>query len=293
MEKTSMIQNDEYIQTLMGLGLTLLQAKTYLALAKLEKAELRTISKASNVARQDIYRVMPSLQKLGLAEKIIANPTMYKTVPLKNGLSMLLQQRRKEHAELQKKTKTLLNSFQMNNNETILQEDEPQFIITSEKDLLMERLGKALDSAQTSQDVICSEEGACAGFFYHRQHIKRAIKRGVQIRLITDKTGNAEAIPRDLQELKNFECKYTSAPVPVSILIFDHKEVNIRMSTDMVPSLWSNNSEIVKLSTNYFDEMWKKAQETPNSSQKQKRSTQAKAQNPNSRRLQTIHTQQT
>ncbi|MEX2723761.1 MAG: helix-turn-helix domain-containing protein [Candidatus Freyarchaeota archaeon] len=59
----------EYIQTLTDLGLTFLQAKTYLNLAKLGKANVQTIAKASNVARQDIYRIMPSLQKLGLAEK--------------------------------------------------------------------------------------------------------------------------------------------------------------------------------------------------------------------------------
>jgi DNA polymerase III alpha subunit len=56
----------------MDLGLTLLQAKIYLALSKTGKATIKTISKASNSARQDIYRIMPTLQKLGLAEKIIA-----------------------------------------------------------------------------------------------------------------------------------------------------------------------------------------------------------------------------
>jgi sugar-specific transcriptional regulator TrmB len=65
-----MIQDD--IQTLTDLGLSLLQAKTYLNLAKLGKANVQTIAKASNVARQDIYRVMPKLQKLGLAEKFIS-----------------------------------------------------------------------------------------------------------------------------------------------------------------------------------------------------------------------------
>ncbi|MCW4047841.1 MAG: hypothetical protein NWE99_09855 [Candidatus Bathyarchaeota archaeon] len=63
------MQYDECVQTLMGLGLTLLQAKTYLALATLGKADVKMISKASNVARQDIYRVMPVLQKLGLGKK--------------------------------------------------------------------------------------------------------------------------------------------------------------------------------------------------------------------------------
>jgi len=90
-----MIQ-DEHIQALMGFGLTLLQAKIYLNLVKLEKADVKTLSKASNVARQDIYRIMLTLQKLGLTEKIIAKPTMYKATPIKEGLSILLQNKKRK-----------------------------------------------------------------------------------------------------------------------------------------------------------------------------------------------------
>jgi sugar-specific transcriptional regulator TrmB len=65
----------------MDLGLTSLQAKTYLALVTLGKANVQTIAKASNVARQDVYQVMPTLQKLGLGEKIIAKPIIYEATP--------------------------------------------------------------------------------------------------------------------------------------------------------------------------------------------------------------------
>jgi DNA-binding IclR family transcriptional regulator len=54
-----------------------LKSKVYLTLATLGKADVKTIAKASNIARQEIYRIMPTLQKLGLTEKIITNPTMY------------------------------------------------------------------------------------------------------------------------------------------------------------------------------------------------------------------------
>ena len=83
------MNQEEHIQTLTNLGLSFLQAKTYLNLAKLEKADVRTISTISNVARQDIYRIMPTLEKLGLAEKILGKPNMYKANPIKEGVSLL------------------------------------------------------------------------------------------------------------------------------------------------------------------------------------------------------------
>jgi sugar-specific transcriptional regulator TrmB len=61
---------DEEVQTLTCLGLTLCQARVYLALARSGMSTAKTISKVSKVTREDIYRIMPTLQKLGLVENI-------------------------------------------------------------------------------------------------------------------------------------------------------------------------------------------------------------------------------
>jgi sugar-specific transcriptional regulator TrmB len=63
-----MIQEKEN-QILMDLGLTCVQAKVYLTLIKLRNPTVKMISKISNVVSQDVYRIMPRLQKLGLAGK--------------------------------------------------------------------------------------------------------------------------------------------------------------------------------------------------------------------------------
>jgi len=76
-----------------GFGVNVFAGKTYLGLAKLGVADVKTISKVSNVARQDVYRLTPKLQKCGLAEKIISTQTLYRAIPLKKGLSTLLQQK--------------------------------------------------------------------------------------------------------------------------------------------------------------------------------------------------------
>ncbi len=266
-----MIQDDEYIRTLMGLGLTFLQAKTYLALIKLGKAEVKTISRASSVARQDVYRVMPALQKLGLAEKIIATPTMYQAIPLRISLLTLIQQKIEENAELQKKAKALIYDFEENNSGIELKEDEPQFIITSERSIFRKRIAESTDAAQTSTDAIYSLEGFRAILFNHRKYLKRALRRGVKIRVIIEKPENQQLTKRiahDLMKDPSFKLKYTSAHAPVCMVIFDSKEVNVRISDGAVPSLWSNNPNIVNLAVSYFDELWNKAYENLNPNQK-------------------------
>ena len=279
MERASMIQ-DEHIQTLMELELSLLQAKTYLALAKLGKADVKTIAKASNMARQDIYRIMPTLQKRGLAKKIIAKPTMYKATPIKEGLSILLQNRKTEYAELQKKTSSLINNFHENNAEIALQEENTQFIITSEMTLLRKMLKKLIQKAQTSIDIAIPLKVFQLTLFQH-EHFKRA-KKGVKIRVIIQKV-EGDQLSRKPQALAKsfFEIKCLYNPAPFGMHIFDKKEVTLCISEpDGVPCLWSNNPNIVKLATNYFDDMWNKAHENLDPDQKQIRALHANLKQP-------------
>lgn len=113
----------------MDLGLTRLQAKTYFSLAKLEKAEVKAIAKASNSYRSDTYRVMLSLEELGLAEKIVGEPVMYKATPMREGLCILIQRKTQECVRLKQQAEEAVESIQENRCNTTPQQDGSQFII--------------------------------------------------------------------------------------------------------------------------------------------------------------------
>ncbi len=268
-----MIQDDN-IQTLVGFGLTCLQAKTYLALVKLGKADVNAIAKASNVARQDIYRIMPTLQKLGLTEKIIAKPTMYKATPIREGLSILLQNRKTEIAELQKNARVLINTFQANNAEIFLTEEETQFTITSEITRLLKMHKKQTENAQESIDVMIPIINVPSKVNDEWSNLKKPLKRGIKVRLITPKPSKETAPTAWQTFVKNpsFELKYLTAPINFGMHIFDKKEITLAVSTKKIlPSLWSNNPHVVELAINYFNEMWNKKTTTNQSPQNQLR----------------------
>jgi len=258
----SMLQNDETIKILMDLGLTCLQAKTYLALTTLEKAEAKEISKISNVARQDIYRIMPTLEKLGLAEKVIATPTLYKATPLKEGSFTLFQKRTKEHTALQEKIKLLVNNDDKERNiNAMVHEETSQFIITSERNLFLKKMEKAISELQLSNNALIKSDGLKTMLFYHYQQLKRAMERGVKIRIITERSEEKSTINEQaIKKNPLFELKYSSTPVPVGMAIYDNKEVNIRISDTLGPILWTNNPYVVKLAESYFENMWNNAQ---------------------------------
>jgi sugar-specific transcriptional regulator TrmB len=257
MEKVSMIQ-DEHIQTLIGFRLTLLQAKIYLTLAKFEKADVKTLSKASNVARQDIYRIMPTLQKLGLTEKIIAKPTMYKATPIKEGLSILLQNRKKEIAELQNKTTSLIRNFQAKNTK-IEPKEETHFIMTSEITRFLKIHRKQAQKVQESVDIMIPLITVPSEVKDEWVHLKGPLKRGVKVRVIAQDPAEetAQAPWQFLAKNPFFEIKYSAAPPNFGMHIFDRKEVTLQVSAkSILPSLWTNNSTVVELASSYFNCMW-------------------------------------
>jgi hypothetical protein len=257
---------DEDIETLMRLGLTLLQAKTYLTLSTMGSATMGIISKASSIARQDVYRVMPTLQKLGLVEKVIKTPATYQALPIKDGLSILLQQRKENYTALQKKALKLLGNRQEPKKATAIREEEDtQFAIIYDKTLLFQKFWKGNQTAQKSID--------CSGLWQdikillsncngRDDHFTEANKKGVRVRIVTEEHKDDTSIDRILAVMcKNplFDIRFLSAPMPVKIVLYDGKEAHTSISTSAdtdMPSLWSNNPNFVRIMTNQFEDMW-------------------------------------
>jgi sugar-specific transcriptional regulator TrmB len=94
---------DEDLCILTQLGLTPRQAEVYLTLCKLEYATARTCAKRLQIARAEIYRAIPILEKLGLIKRIITTPTTFKATQLTEGLSILLQRNIEKHNKIQAK----------------------------------------------------------------------------------------------------------------------------------------------------------------------------------------------
>jgi len=64
-----MANSDEEIELLTKLGLTSLQARVYLALDKIKIETAKGIANITEIDRANIYRILSSLQSIGLVEK--------------------------------------------------------------------------------------------------------------------------------------------------------------------------------------------------------------------------------
>ncbi len=260
-----MQHEDEDLETLSKLGLTRLQAKIYLTLIKTGKATIKNISKASNVARQDVGRVTRELQELSLIKKAIAVPNEYEPIPLDEGITILLNRRNQETIALRENTSRLLQHFQVNNTEN-LHEIDPKFVIIPKREASIHQFTKALNNAQTSYDGVffCDAVSLLPQMF--DEPFEEFLRKGAKIRIIACKAKNIGVLQKRTQAFRSkgsFEVRYTPRSLLATSSIFDGKAILVTNSTATKPddttSLWSNSPNIVGLAVNYFEQVWNEA----------------------------------
>jgi sugar-specific transcriptional regulator TrmB len=263
--------HDEATQILTQLGLTLGQARVYLALVRSEMSTIKTISGVTKIARQDIYRIVSTLEKIGLIEKAITAPIRVKAVPMRDGLSFLLGSRACEFRELSAKTKQLIKNWKMENKVQKNDFEGPKFILVPEKKTVEKRRKNEIEAAQESIDVIIPPKSAPRIVFSYADVINKALKRGVKIRLIIEESEDENSFPdalRDFKKYPSLELRYAFGSPPVILAIYDRKRMLVTVSQveDVTQSLalWSNNPSLLAVIQHYFEVLWNTSNgETP------------------------------
>ena len=254
----------EEIQTFIRLGLTFVQSKVYLALIKAGFATIKTISKTAQLDRSEVYRGISELQRLGLVEKVISRPCIYKGVAMNDGLTILLERKTKEFHETRTQTNRLIQKSREYKIDQTLQGEECQFVIVPEREIALRRWMKATENAQESLDFIIRWKGFLAGLQERREHFKEMLERGVKVRGIVTEPEDSKVAFETIRELKktgSYTLRYMLTMPEAVFSIIDRKEVLINiipMSLPMqTPNLWSNNPSIAAVVQDYFDLKWR------------------------------------
>jgi HTH-type transcriptional regulator, sugar sensing transcriptional regulator len=256
--------NDKRIQNLINFGLTFSQATVYLTLIKLGESSVKRISEASNIARSEVYRIINTLEKMGLAVRILGVPTMYKATPIREGYHQLFQNKVRQYNELKEEAKDIIKSIEEYDNKMPLPEEEQELILISSRRLHDEKVEFADNETRSSIDIIGDSKGLIAKEFYLGKIHEKALKRGVKIRIIMDKPEDEP--DRKFSPLENdssFQVRYAPSPITTRLAIYDRKKVNLSVAKTIdegiLPCLWSNNSVLVRIVMAYFEEIWDKS----------------------------------
>ena len=248
------------VEVLKDLGLTLCQAKVYLALCRFEILDAKTVSKYAGVPRPDVYRITSELIQLGLIEKVISRPTNFRAIPVDKVTSILLRRRKEETCRLESNTRGFLEKFKTNNKE--VQFGKTEFVLVPKNEAVVERVRSLIDNAQRTIDIVSSWK-RFSRFLSFAEVIEKAWSKGVKSRIIVEipEKGRASDLVLNFCEKSTFcEVRFVPSPPQTVMSIYDKKEILIALDPKTVlsgsPALWSSNCSLLMAIQDYFDILW-------------------------------------
>jgi len=263
------LTRDKDVKVLVELGFTGLQAKVYLALSELEEANIIEISKAINVARQEIYRIVTELQNRGLVEKRLAKPVRYKAISIQEAVPYLLMDMHKKRIVLQRKAMQLVERQKSIIGKPKLLEAEAQFLLIPKRGTLSRKIKKTIEDSKKSIEIVLPHEKFLHALFDLAQSLKKALERNVKVRWIIDKPLSPDEKPVILEFLLKstlFELRCKPHNPALTFGIYDGKTVivasNPKLNYIESPAIWTNAVPFVALAQNYFDTLWNSLQES-------------------------------
>jgi len=261
--------SDELVKRLMSFGLSRNEAKAYLALLQLKQASANEIAKTAHVPRQEIYRVLPRLEELGMAEAIIGKPAKFIAINPERALSGLIERQQEiltnRISELRREKTILENELKSVEGKSAgLRRFEPaHYVLISGQRLVNEKIQEMLQKAKNEVLWMAPKLEIKVAIIYGRDEmLRRCAHRNVKIRIITEVD---EKNVDDVIKLSKF-CEIRHAPnVTSTITIVDDKELIIGSALHFSESLnneelrhklWTNDLSHITVMREFFEKVW-------------------------------------
>ncbi len=238
----------------------------YLALVKLGKPTAKEISTVTQVARQEVYRVLVELQKLGLVEKVVSVPSRFRAISTDDAFSILMERRKKETSELQDTISEMLQKFKIDHERMTLEEETNLSLVPEQATVRASK--KTLGNVQKSFDVITSWRNPHSVIFAGVEGIAEALQRGVEVRVIIDKPNEEKIlskIVKHLTKFPNFKIKYLLNAPKALMSVYDKGEAWVGTCTNPgvkeCPTLSTDNPCLLSIFQDYFEMLWSTAED--------------------------------
>jgi sugar-specific transcriptional regulator TrmB len=261
------MSNDENTDLLLGLGLTLNQAKVYLAILKLEKTTVGQVAKFSKVRREDVYRILPALEKMGLIEKLLGKPTEIRATPISDALTFLVAEEKTRSDDRLSGMRSRVQRLSLKDWKQPLPGEESIFILIAEKKAILAKTSELIGNSRKEVALIADKGRIMPFLSQFSDEYRLAIKKGAQIRLLFEGDSPDGLLKEKVQKLidgASVHVKFHREPLN-HFIMSDDKEALITGSKESglgeSPSLWTNNSNLIGVLRTSFESDWKKAED--------------------------------
>ena len=257
----------ENTDLLLGLGLTLNQARVYLAILKLEKTTVGQVAKFSKVRREEVYRILPALEKKGLVERLLGNPTEVRATVVSDALTFLVAEEKRKSDERLLGMKSTVKKLSLKEWTQRVFEDESIYILIPDRKAILAKISGLVKDSRKEVGLIADKRILMRILFKFSDEFKQAVKEGVQIRLVFEGEKPDGLLKEKVNKLVGIplvHIKFCCEPLN-HFIMSDDKEALITTSKESglgeSPSLWTNNNNLIGVLRTGFESDWEKAED--------------------------------
>jgi sugar-specific transcriptional regulator TrmB len=239
----------------------------YLAILKLEKTAVGQVAKFSKVRREDVYRILPSLEKMGLIERLLGKPTEIRATPISDALNLLLTEEKSKSDERLTGMKSSVKRLSLKDWTQPLPGEESIYILIAEKKAILAKTSELIRNTRKEVALIADKGRIIPILSQFSEECRQAIKKGSQIRLLFEGDNPDGLLKEKVQKLidgASVHIKFHREPLN-HFIMSDDKEALITASKESglgeSPSLWTNNSNLIGVLRTSFESDWKKAED--------------------------------
>jgi sugar-specific transcriptional regulator TrmB len=260
------MSNDENTELLLGLGLTLNQAKVYLAILKLEKTTVGQVANYSKVRREDVYRILPSLEKMGLVERLLGKPTEIRATLIADSLALLLAEEKNKADERLTGMRSMVQKLSLKEWKQPPPGEESIYVLIAEKKSILAKTSSLINNSRKEVALIADKARLMPILAHFSDDYGLAIKKGAQVRLIFEGDCPDVLLKEQVKKIigtASVQIRFHHEPLN-HFIMSDDKEALITASKESglgeSPSLWTNNCNLIGVLRTSFESDWEKAE---------------------------------
>jgi sugar-specific transcriptional regulator TrmB len=247
-------------QTLTSLGLTPSQARVYLALIHKGSSKVIPISQTTGIHRAHLYEILHALEANGLVERNLGKG-VFTATPLKEIAPILVKQKQQEILTLQNQVNTIADYASL---KTTTQIVDPEFVMTSNKNLTLNRAQKCMGAAKSHLESMHTWKRFLQLWEHYETVFVDNMDRGVVIKEIIEFPKDIDQAQETLKEKKfkhkNCELRFVSK-TGGNFTIIDGEMLLLSTTQEKenlgeTPFLFSNYEGLLGLMEQYFELGW-------------------------------------
>lgn len=263
--------DEDLVEKICKLGLTTKQARLYSSIVVSKGATISEISKKTGLHKQDIYKILPKLEKVGLVTKTMIKPIKVEVIPVETALGNLIEMEQKKVESQKRNVQEIIAAIGKKQSLFSPEEGEGKFeVLPARSEAQMNRVELVFENARRAYDVFIPRELFEAYVPLFTDYFDRLAAHGVIVRIIIRTADESNKLMEVVNKAKwpavDMTIKATDEIGHLYYAIIDNKEVWIPLETPAptilrapTATLVTDSKAVVRIAQENFNKFWENA----------------------------------